>query len=423
MQQVAEKRSFWEALAVHAEVRAKHARKTWMFLKPFLSKHISAQYPRPFPTHPAPDLGFLRYLAIKLLWLNAAIFQQNRFTTVAFGITGLMHLTHLGFKPLERSVLESCRKKGLPSPRELPIPEFDWRNRSAEEFVEQFMRKPFPVVLRGFSTESGAVREFSFERILERFGEEQVLLTTREKDGFEGQLKQVRDPKIYCHNSEFLFIRYPELKDSLGMERLVPYSDGKKEAYSQLFIGRKGTGTPLHCAAVWNWFHMLDGVKRWYFIDPVYSLFLYPVNRMGQVAATSHCSYPDRYNKDAYPLFEYCPYYSVELQPGDVLLNPPWWWHAIDNITEESVAVASRWHLDGVVGRDGMWTEEDYDINRFFSTMLQLGMESPLTMQAMLQHPSPTADGHTTVREKKNRFVDKHYKIANQKVLGIYHKI
>jgi len=423
MEQIAEQRSWLEALSVHAQVRAKHAAKTWMFLKPFLTKHISAQYARPFPTHPAPDIGFLRYLAIKLLWLNAAFFQQNRFTTAAYGVSGMMHLAHLGFAPLEKSVVSQLRKKGKPDPIELPIPEYDWENGSPEEFVEQYMRRPFPVVLRGFSKASGAVENFKFDTLLERFGHEKVLLTTRDKDGFEGELGQVRDPKVYCHNSEFLFIRYPELKESLGFDRLVPYSDGKKEAYSQLFIGRKGTGTPLHCAAVWNWFHMLDGKKKWYFIDPVHSLFLYPVNRMGQVAATSHCSYPDRYNKAAYPMFEFCPYYSVTLEPGDVLLNPPWWWHAIDNITEESVAVASRWHIDGVVGRTGLWTEEDYDINRFFSTMLQLGIESPLTMQQMLQHPSPTADGHMTIREKKNRFVDRHYKIANEKILGIFHKI
>lgn len=423
MQQLAQERTWLEALAVHAGIRANHARKTWMYLKPFLTKHLSEQYDRPFPTHPAPDLGFMQYLAIKLLWLNAAVFQQNRYTTAAYGLTGMMHLAHLGFKPLEKSVLARCKKNGVPSPREIPIPEFDWRNKSPEEFVENFIRRPFPVVLRGFSTESGAVDAYNFERLLEKYGDETVLLTTREKDGYEGKLKDVRDPKIYCHNSEVLFIKYPHLKDVLGFDRLLPFSDGKREAYSQLFVGRKGTGTPLHCAAVWNWFHQLDGQKKWYFIDPTHSLFLYPVNRLGQVAATSHCSYPDRYNKEAYPLFEYCPYYSVTLNPGDVMLNPPWWWHAIDNITEVSVAVASRWHLDGVVGANGMWTEEDYDINRFFSTMLQLGIESPQVMQQMIQHPSPTADGHMTIREKKNRFVDRHYKIANEKVLGIYHKI
>ena len=39
----------------------------------------------------------------------------------------------------------------------------------------------------------------------------------------------------------------------------------------------------------------------------------------------------------------YCPIYSVTLQPGDVLYNPPWWGHAIRNITDKSVAISNRY--------------------------------------------------------------------------------
>jgi hypothetical protein len=50
--------------------------------------------------------------------------------------------------------------------------------------------------------------------------------------------------------------------------------------------------------------------------------------------------------------------FSVALTPaynmhiaGDVLFNPPWWWHAIKNVTPTSVGVASRWHTDGICGK------------------------------------------------------------------------
>ena len=48
-------------------------------------------------------------------------------------------------------------------------------------------------------------------------------------------------------------------------------------------------------------------------------------------------------NADKYPLMMSCPRVEVVLEPGDVLINPPWWWHEIENVSETTVAVATRW--------------------------------------------------------------------------------
>ena len=42
-----------------------------------------------------------------------------------------------------------------------------------------------------------------------------------------------------------------------------------------------------------------------------------------------------------WPLFECVPKYVTELEPGDVLYNPSWWWHEVVNIGE-SIAAALR---------------------------------------------------------------------------------
>ena len=31
------------------------------------------------------------------------------------------------------------------------------------------------------------------------------------------------------------------------------------------------------------------------------------------------------------------------LNPGDVLINPSWWWHAVKNVTDETIGCATRW--------------------------------------------------------------------------------
>jgi len=42
-----------------------------------------------------------------------------------------------------------------------------------------------------------------------------------------------------------------------------------------------------------------------------------------------------------YPLYNYVPKYSAHLKPGDVLYNPPWWWHEVRNLNE-SISVPIR---------------------------------------------------------------------------------
>ena len=60
----------------------------------------------------------------------------------------------------------------------------------------------------------------------------------------------------------------------------------------------------------------------------------------------------------------FCPYYTTILEPGDVLYNPPWWSHAIRNITEKSVGVANRMMTGGVMGSRFRYMDESHDINR-----------------------------------------------------------
>jgi len=91
--------------------------------------------------------------------------------------------------------------------------------------------------------------------------------------------------------------------------------------YEQIFVGRQGTGTPFHHAAVYNWFYQVDGKKHWWFIDPYDSFLTYPVAILGRAAGFSFCLFPYEYNEKAFPLFQYCPMYSAVLEPGDVLFN------------------------------------------------------------------------------------------------------
>ena len=106
-------------------------------------------------------------------------------------------------------------------------------------------------------------------------------------------------------------------------------------------------------------------------------------------------------------MFKYCPVYQATLEPGDVLFNPPWWWHSIKNVDATTVGVASRWHTDGICGHNLVMTEEDYNIYKIGSLFFQIGYQGISFMHGILKEPSPKYDEHTTVREVNNRYVHK----------------
>jgi hypothetical protein len=197
-----------------------------------------------------------------------------------------------------------------------------------------------------------------------------------------------------------------------------------KPGYEQAFIGLKGTGTPFHNASNYNFFYMCDGSKRWWFVDPYDFYLLYPIYIYGKAAGLfgilfpEDSEHPDN-NLNQWPLFKYCPVFTADLQPGDVLFNPPWWAHSIKNITEKTVAVASRWHTNGIAGYNNMMTEEDYDVSLMNTFGFFAGLSSWKFLHEILQEPSPRYDEHITLREKNNRFV--HRQLIINKEGGFNH--
>ena len=382
--------------------------------------HSLNGHPEVEGAEPGPDLDRGTALGIKLLWATAAAFRQHPLAAAAYRFSGARFVANECHEALYRRVLERCRTHGSVS-RDTPLPEFDWKHRTAEEFRAEFVERPHPVVLRGFASDTEAGRTWTFDGLLERFGQEQVLLTTPELDGEPGRLDAVESEKVYLHNSEVLFRRYPELVDALSLDALAGYSD-MRPTYLQLFLGREGTGTPFHAAANWNWFFNIEGRKSWAFVDPRHGYLLYPHNAMGQAAAFALCPYADEYDEDFFPAFSYCPIFRVTLEPGDVLFNPPWWWHSVKNESAKTVGVASRWMRHGQIGTQYRMIEEDYDIDRMRSWLFFVGVQGWPFLQRVLRHPSPEIAPGITLRERRVRFVHLQNRLSNEPVFGMRHR-
>jgi hypothetical protein len=215
-----------------------------------------------------------------------------------------------------------------------------------EAALSDWRRRPRPVVFR---RQLALRRDWSLASLVRELGDVRLLFNGPDGFGLHPLRRLLEDDAdaVYVANSEGLLAARPELIRELGLEPwrrrlgLVPYC-------VQLFLGaRPRTGLTYHCANNVNLFLMLHGRKRWTFVDPAWSYGMYPwVTRSGAYVASivGH----RELSPDDQVLVEACPRWQVELEPGDVLLNPPWWWHEVENLDAETVGCATRWSGPGI---------------------------------------------------------------------------
>ena len=226
-----------------------------------------------------------------------------------------------------------------------PIPVYDMRTGSRQEFIERFVNANTPVVVKGLSD----VDHWSIDWLMRTYGDTDVLFTDLASGrSYEAPLRDIDTPGKpgevpYLHNCGRLFEQHPELTRDLALGRLRPV---ESDSFAQqIFVGtKKGTGSPYHCAENVNLFYQLEGCKRWTLVHPEYMFLLYPYLSRGNWYQGSLVGLPDPDRDYAdVPLYRYCPRLTVDLQKGDVLLSPPWWYHAVENMTERTLGVATRW--------------------------------------------------------------------------------
>lgn len=93
------------------------------------------------------------------------------------------------------------------------------------------------------------------------------------------------------------------------------------------------TGTFWHCAPGNNYFIQAVGKKRWKFIPQIYSSYM-QAGRIGKAGMSAPMKL------DA--LEKHLPVRYVDMNPGDMIYNPDWVWHRIENYKGLSIGVPLR---------------------------------------------------------------------------------
>lgn len=186
-------------------------------------------------------------------------------------------------------------------------------------------------LVKGFTKSDGS------EMLTDQFNNVKVLENVR----FSNACDMIQNgEQIYINNFHSIFIDCKILQKDLDLKRLNEITPIEYADTSQLFFGPKGTGTTLHCAMKSNIFYNVKGQKKWTFIDPKYSEYLSAVLSNNGIFVVSKLNY----FKDK-SILRHIPKFECTLEEGDVLFNPSWWWHCVENMSEYTIGVANRSNL------------------------------------------------------------------------------
>lgn len=214
------------------------------------------------------------------------------------------------------------------------------------EFRRHYLSKGIPVLLEGAAASWPLMDRWSFEEFDRRFGQETIKLVQRkgvaaddevvdgrefsEEIGFGAFLKQVQEGGAKYMRFSPLFEQFPDLLrdfDHAFFRERVRNPFGMS---FQLFIGGKGTFTPLHNAMTPFFFLNACGIKRWALIPNHYLAVLNPPADAESTYNHSAVSL-DFSNADAFPGIDCIDRMEVVMQPGDLLYVPSWMWHCVQN--------------------------------------------------------------------------------------------
>lgn len=223
------------------------------------------------------------------------------------------------------------------------------------EFRRNYLIKGIPVIIEGAAKDWDCVRDWSFDYFKDLHGSDEVVLSV-EGDRSKFEIMTLADIIDNVNSGGSKYYRfYPLLKRHPEHIRDFDYRWLKERKNNftlfeefRVFMGGKGTTTPLHNEDRGNLFVQVYGDKKWILYPPYYTSVIDPLpvknayrgvipkNETGNFEPLKP-NYAPPYN-----MYKYIDQYETLLKPGDVLWVPTFYWHTVENTTN-SIGVGYRW--------------------------------------------------------------------------------
>tara|TARA_B100001287_G_C22686548_1_gene534126 strand:+ start:7988 stop:9208 length:1221 start_codon:yes stop_codon:yes gene_type:complete len=305
----------------------------------------------------------------------------------------------------------------LPLINAQPLPEISIDNLNKDTVFKISKGFTQPFVVRGLIRDFDCVKKWDLDYFEKEYGNIEMLSFSDNKsvsysNGKSTKLKScnsennlctlkeiikgIREGEpVYVNNISKLFTQSLQARKELNLDKMGNIMNTQMfqqpqdniNFMSQLFFGGKNTGTNLHCASNINFFFNIKGKKHWAFIDPKYTDL---IKCQTSNQALFSISEDDYFSESIDNPFLKIPRYESILEPGDFLFNPAWYWHAVKNKTDYTIAVANRFLFT-------LGGELPVIQNNLFFSFLQLF--SPLYYLKWFIKGKDTTDSQTTFGE------------------------
>jgi len=243
----------------------------------------------------------------------------------------------------------------------IKLNEYDLSDVSPGEF-QKLLNDPEnpPIVAKGLIKDTIAVKTWTHEHLMKSYGDLEIVAweygtaTSASRQHFDklklaevlrSQLDETTPTSYYINNSAEIFSDYPHLADEMGSEKVLEIFKGHSiNTFNQLFVGSLKTwGTDWHLGNAISCALMINGVKRWYFIDPRLTYVLKPFfnGSNGLGTQTEIRRELDSYRSQN-PLYAYAPKFYVDIEPGDVIFFNKFWPHSVINISPVQIMANMR---------------------------------------------------------------------------------
>jgi len=232
------------------------------------------------------------------------------------------------------------------------------KNISIKELKKKYISKGIPVVIEGGAKDWKCVKNWSLEYFKKLHGDDNVTIV-----GFDNNLSEkayeittLKEIINNIQNKGSKYFRfYPLLEEHPEHIKDFDYKFLKscKNSWNpweqfQVFIGGKETHTQFHNSMASNIFVQAFGQKKWIMYHSYYTSVIDPDAGKNfhrgapyKTKEGSFTAFKPNYEKP-YSAFKYIDGISVDLSPGDILFNPPHFWHEVVN-TEDSIGIGYRW--------------------------------------------------------------------------------
>lgn len=233
----------------------------------------------------------------------------------------------------------------LPDRPEIPLPELDVKDLTRESLEKMSNGYTFPVVVRGVLKDSPALKQWADQNWwVKNYGNESVLCKYVEQVADDGEPPECTVEKsfgkadgsgrLYISGESKLFGRRPELEQTLNNELINSVAPGDK-VFTQIFMGFPHMGSDVHGAVGCNIFRQIVGRKKWWLFPQSQTPYVRASINKNGFSAHTLTKIGKEQNGQASSYLTKLERYTVILEPGDILLNPPWIWHGIKNLGED----------------------------------------------------------------------------------------